>query len=216
MEIDNTAADKIEKYKSFWQKIGSIEGLSVQTGLERVSGQRETYQQSLKLMLKEIEKCIKNLNIFLAEAGMQNFCIEVHSMKSSLANIGVMGLSSAAYELEKASDKNNAAFCNANLPSFLEELRILGEKLKEAFLEISQNNGPIIIPPELPSIFGKLEDAFAGMDFVSIDANIGNLDALNTEGSLKEEIEQIKDAVLVMDYDGAAELMRKLLLKNGS
>lgn len=216
MEIDNTQADKTQQNNRFWQKLENTEGLSIQTGLTRVSGRREAYQQSLKLMLREIEKCVRNLHDFLAEADMQNFCIEVHSMKSSLANIGVMELSSAAYELEKASDKNDAAFCNANLPSFTEKLSLLGEKLKEAFLEISQNNGPIAIPPELPPIFEKLEAAFAGMDLLTIDSCIENMDALNPEGGLKEEIEQIKDAVLIMDYDEATGVMRRLLKETKS
>ena len=204
MEID-------KKNEIFWQKIGNIDGICIRTGLARVSGQREAFQQSLKLMLKEIEKCIKNLNDFYAEADLHNFSIEVHSMKSSLLNIGAIELSSAAQELEKASAKNDAAFCDANLPFFSEQLRILGEKLKAAFLELNQNSGPVIIPPELQPIFKRLEDAFAKMDFASIDINMKNLDALSLRGTLKEEIGYIKDAVLVMDYDGATELMRRLL-----
>jgi hypothetical protein len=33
---------------------------------------------------------------------------------------------------------------------------------------------------------------------------------VNLKGVLKEEIEKIKDAVMIMDYDGAIEVMEKL------
>jgi DNA-binding response OmpR family regulator len=44
----------------FWSKTEQIEGLSVQTGLDRVSGKRDIYKKSLMLTIKEIEKCDKN------------------------------------------------------------------------------------------------------------------------------------------------------------
>jgi len=37
------------------------------------------------------------------------------------------------------------------------------------------------------------------------------LDKLNAQSTLKEEIERIKDAVMLMDYDGALSIMRGLL-----
>jgi CheY-like chemotaxis protein len=69
------------KTAGFWDKIDEIDGLSLQTGLDMVSGQRSVYEKSLKLLVKEIEKCIKNLNNFLVSNDLKNFAIEVHSIK---------------------------------------------------------------------------------------------------------------------------------------
>ena len=44
-----------------------------------------------------------------------------------------------------------------------------------------------------------------------IDEEIENLNALNSSGTLKERIEEIKDAVMVMDYDMATEHIKQLL-----
>jgi HPt (histidine-containing phosphotransfer) domain-containing protein len=195
----------------FWNSIEKIDGLSVKTGLDRVSGQREVYKKLLELVTKEIEKCDKNLNEFLAANDMHNFRIEVHSMKGSLANIGVMELSKKALELETASSKEDAAFCAANLAPFLKELQILNTAVAAAFASETQNRAPITIPPQLPPIFEKLTAAFAAFDFSGIDKAVDALNSLNTEGALKEEIEKIKDAVLTTDYDGAAEIMKGLL-----
>ncbi|MCL2010795.1 MAG: hypothetical protein FWG71_09685, partial [Synergistaceae bacterium] len=123
-------------------------------------------------------------------------------------------LSELALELEIASDRADASFCAANLPPFLERLNGFNLGLKEAFAvnsQKTQHNGPIEIPPELPLIFKEMADAFGEMNFAVIDKGLERLDALNTSGALKEEIEQLKDAVLIMDYDAAVEVMQKLL-----
>jgi HPt (histidine-containing phosphotransfer) domain-containing protein len=162
-------------------------------------------------MIDEIEKCTNNLNEFLTENDIKNFCIEVHNMKGALANIGAMDLSAKARELEIASDQEDIAFCAVNLSDFSERLGDLKSKLKEAFAEIKQNRGSFEIPPELPLIFEKLKTAFEEMNFVAIDNEIANLDSLNLSSALKEETEQIKDAVLIMDYEKAIIVMQKLL-----
>ena len=50
------------------------------------------------------------------------------------------------------------------------------------------------------------------MDFILIDKLTEKIDALNTKGALKEELEQIKDAALTMDYENAKEIITKLRL----
>ena len=198
-------------HEEFWDMIEKIKGLSVQTGLERVSGQRDVFEKSLRLMTREIEKCYKNLNKFLAEKDMRNFSIEAHSMKGSLANLGAMDLSARAQILEKAADMEDADSCALNLPPFLERLNSFYSALKEAFAGINHDSGPIEIPPELPPIFKRMTAAFNDMDFTAIDAAIESLNALNPAGALKEEIEKIKDSVLIMDYEGAVAVMGELL-----
>jgi CheY-like chemotaxis protein len=197
--------------QEFWNRIEQIGEISLQTGLDLVSGQRDVYAKSLKLMIKAIEKCTGNLNEFLEAGDMRNFSIEVHGMKGSLANIGADALSELARELEAAADQADASFCAANLPPFLERLNGFGLELKEAFNAKARHRGPIDIPPALPSIFEKMRSAFDEMNFAAIDEEMEKLDALNLNEALREEIEQLKDAVLVTDYDSAIEVMQKLL-----
>jgi HPt (histidine-containing phosphotransfer) domain-containing protein len=197
--------------EEFWRKIGQIEEISVETGLDRVSGQRGVYERSLELTIKEIEKCDRNLQEFLAAGNLRNFSIEAHSMKGSLANIGAMGLSSRALALEAAADNADAAFCAETLPSFLDDLRGLKSKLVAAFAKKNENYGPIEIPPELPPIFARLTSAFAQTDFLAIDKGMESLNALNASGALKDQIERIKDAVMMMEYEEAAQVMQEML-----
>ena len=199
------------EYAELLEKIGQIEGLSPVKGLERVEGQRDTYITMLKLMIKEIEKCDRNLTGFLASDDMQSFYIEVHGMKNSLASIGVSELENAAFELERASQRNDSAFCKANLPPLLAGLGCLRLRLSEIFYVAAPEDGAIELPPELPPILKCLEDAFREMDVVAIDEGIIRLAELSLTGALGDEIEQIADAALMSEFDYAIEVIRKLI-----
>jgi signal transduction histidine kinase/ActR/RegA family two-component response regulator len=195
----------------FWEKIEQISGLSVQIGLERVSGQRDVYKRSLKLMITEIEKSSQNMKDFLAADDMRNFSITAHGMKSSLANIGVPGLSGMALDIETAAIRMDPAFCALKLPFLLDGLDALRSGLVEVFSINKQSDGLIEIPPGLPPVFEKMTAAFEEMDFPTIDEAIKALDTLNPNDALIEEFDRIKDAVLMSDYDAAKEVMQKLL-----
>jgi signal transduction histidine kinase/DNA-binding response OmpR family regulator len=205
----------------FWNAVEQIEGLSVKVGLLRVSGHRGIYEKSLQLTLKEIEKCNKNLNQFLADNDMRNFCIEVHSMKGSLSNIGAVELSEIAYGLETKADKGDTSFCALNLPKFLKKLDNLKIALKEVFAEKLQPSNRIEIADEisnemsekLKALFEKLIAAIGNSDFPAINSCTEEFNALNVtpDGALEEELEKIKDAVMMMDYESALEVMKKLI-----
>ena len=203
-----------EEYKEFWRKIEQVEGLSVPIGLERVDGQRSVYRKTLKLMVHEIDKSVRNMPVFLAAGDMDNFHIEVHSIKGALANIGAMALSEKALGLETASGKGDMDFCISDMPDLIKELNKLNRRLGESFALIKQNDETAELPEEAPSIFQRMTEAFAEEDLALIDKELENLDMLKLNGALKEEIEQIKDLVMMMDYDGAIEQIEQLLYNN--
>ncbi|MCL2255137.1 MAG: ATP-binding protein [Lachnospiraceae bacterium] len=209
----DTTADKEddgEEDKAFWAALEKVEELSLATGLIRVDGQRDVYKQSLKLLIQEIKKCIKNLSEFLTNNDMENFRIEVHGIKGALANVGAMNLSAKALVLEKASAEMNADFCAVNLSALINGLSDLGGRLEDSFALFKHSDGEALLPHELFSIFQNMTEAFAEMDLMAIDEEIGRLDSLNLKGAIKAEIDDIKDMVMMMDYDGAAERMGKM------
>ena len=194
----------------FWEKINQIEEITVQIGLERVSEQRDVYQNTLKILIKQIEKCAAKLKDFLALDDMQNFAIEAHSMKSSLANVGAMDLSRKADELEVASSRNDSDYCTSSLQFFLDELQNLSVKLKEAFLELLQNDDKINITSDLALILTKIKEGIKEMKYVEINNELKQLETLSLSGVLKDEIEEIKEAIIMMDYDSTLEIIDKL------
>ena len=211
LDMELIKQDEEEKHLAFWAKIEQIEGLSPAIGLGRVGDQQAVYEKTLRLMLKEIDKGSKSLLQFIAAGDMDSFKIDVHSVKSSLANIGAMELSEKAYKLEKAAEKGNRAQCGALLPDFLEGLYGLNLRLKDAFALVCTNEGIAELPLELSEIFENMKLAIVQSDLESIEKECDNLDTLPVYGAAKEEIEQIKDAVMMMDYDSALDHMHKLL-----
>ena len=201
----------------FWNKIEKIESLDFTTGLGRVDGRREVYKKTLKLMLREIEKCDTNLTGFLSAGDMKNFGIEVHGIKGLLASIGAMKLSAMAQELETAADDNDNGFCDSNLPGFLSDLGELYGAVKEAFSVTGTGNNEAAAkaPAELPFFLEKLMAAFEDIDLLSIDREIENINALDLRGGLRDSVEQIKDTVMMMDYAGASAHIKQLLADMG-
>jgi len=199
-----------EEPDEFRKSIEQIEGLCVEKGLERVFDW-ETYETSLRLLITEIENCNKKLNSTLAANDMKNFSISAHGMKGALTFVGAEDLSRLAYDLEIASDKEDAAFCAINMTPFLKSLNRLGQSLAAAFDKKPKTNGPIVIPPQLPSIFEKLTAALNQTDYLAIDEGIERLNEFDFSSPLDEEIEKIKDAVLMMDYENAIKTMKELL-----
>ena len=196
--------------RELWNKLSDIEGLSCKVGLERVSGQIEIYKDTLKLFAKETQKCIVNLDKLLTENDLHNFTIQIHSAKSSLANIGAMNLSAKAYELESAASRRDAGFCVSHLRSFLDELNDLNIKLTEALFGLNRNKIQSVISPELRLILTRIKGSLNKKNFIEINNDLKNLETQKPEGSLKDKIEEITDAIIIMDYQNALDLIQEL------
>jgi hypothetical protein len=82
--------------------------------------------------------------------------------------------------------------------------------LEDAFSLICKSNDPIEIPPELSSIYERLLKDFGDFNLQNIEEEMEAIDELHLDGAIKEEIGKIKDAVMLMDYDSAAELMKNV------
>jgi HPt (histidine-containing phosphotransfer) domain-containing protein len=61
---------------------------------------------------------------------LQMYIINVHALKSALANIGETKLSALAKDLEEAGREKNLAYITDETPAFLKGLRAVVEKLK--------------------------------------------------------------------------------------
>jgi len=203
--------NRVLEDQGFWEKIDKIEDLSFNIGLERVSGQIDIYKDTLKLFIKETQKYIMVLAELLAANDLHNFTIQAHSIKSSLANIGAMNLSAKAYELESAASRNDIDFCTTHLQSFSEELDDLSFKLTEAFSELRKENGPSVVSPELELILTGMIDSLQEKKFIEINNDLQKLEMQELDGSLKDKVGEIMDAIIIMDYENALNEIQKLL-----
>ena len=126
---ENLNSDSTEPLSELFMQIGEIEEIDLQLGLQRIAGQQDIYEQSLRIFLRRLPGNMEKLKSFLNNGDLKGFSIEVHGLKGSLNNLGATSLASMAESLEFKSKNNDAAFCNQNLPNLIDALVVLNEKL---------------------------------------------------------------------------------------
>jgi len=97
--------------------------------------QSASYHNLAALFVLDAEKAFENLNTthsngYRSSDDIQMFVINVHAMKSALANIGETELSAVALKLEQAGRAEDIKIMMAETPAFLEALRKTIEKNK--------------------------------------------------------------------------------------
>ena len=102
-------------------------------------------------------------------------------------------------------------FCTSNLQPFLDELHDLRNELTELFSAADQNAGSFFIPAECSVILFKMKGYINEKKYEEINKELNKLECLDLNGPLKDEIEEIRDAIIVMDYDSVMEKIKKLL-----
>ncbi|MCL1819133.1 MAG: ATP-binding protein [Oscillospiraceae bacterium] len=207
---DNGAADMNENDKDFWHKIYGIKGLSADIGLDTAAGQVSVYKNTLEIFTREMRESIDNLTKFLADKDMKSFRTEVHGIKGSLSLVGALGMSSEALKLENASMEDNIELCGLRLPNFIAELTTLYAELNNAFSDLRERQSVPELPPKLLPILGRITDAMANTDYSALFDELDLLDGVETGGTLTDEIVNLKEAVQIMNYGHAADIIERL------
>lgn len=120
-----------------FDRLKELKELDPKSVLSRLKGMTDVYRQSLDIARQRLPGAIERLEAFLGKSDMKNFTVEVHGLKSSLANIGATALSDRARELEAYAKKGDAAFCGRHLPGFSAELKDFHHGLQKILLEES-------------------------------------------------------------------------------
>ncbi len=100
-------------------------GVNVKNSLE-LFGDMETYNDTLKSFLEDIDEMINNLTKYKEVADMANYAILVHSLKSDSKYFGFDTLAEISYKHELESKANNIYYIYDNFQELIDELnRIL-------------------------------------------------------------------------------------------
>ena len=161
--------------------------------------------------MREIFKSVDRLNKFPTDMDIDRFCLETHGLKGSLSYLGATELSAKARDLENASKNADMEYCVNNLSDFLTGLTYLSSELSEAFAESKKKRGSLVIPPELPVILNRMAEAFENYDSIVLEREALHLDELELTGAIKEEVERIKEAAMIMNSEVAIELIEGLI-----
>jgi len=103
--------------------------------------------QLAEAFIRDAKKAIAELEeVFLekcrSEEDLSTFIIDVHAMKSALANIGETEISTEALKLEMAGREKNTNLILSELPSFMEMLRDVIKKFESRVNDEKKDNDP--------------------------------------------------------------------------
>jgi HPt (histidine-containing phosphotransfer) domain-containing protein len=108
-------------------RLDNIQGLDYKKALAALNNMNVLYEKILKMFVNSFQVTAEKLNS--AEDG-EPFTIEIHSLKSSLRNIGLFELGDIAQEIEIHSKQNDAEYCRQNTPALLLDISEIVSKLR--------------------------------------------------------------------------------------
>jgi signal transduction histidine kinase len=167
------------------------------------------------MFVLDAEKALAELNTVLTSGfrgndDIRQYIIDVHSMKSALANVGETELSAVALKLELAGRAADMAVMTSETPAFLEALRGMTDKYraKEDDGVIAQeemdNDDRVYLSEKLLAIQTACEE----YDVKAANEALAELGQKKWPQSIKELLDAISEYLLFSDFDEATKLAK--------
>jgi signal transduction histidine kinase/CheY-like chemotaxis protein/HAMP domain-containing protein/HPt (histidine-containing phosphotransfer) domain-containing protein len=165
--------------------------------------------QLAEAFIRDAKKAIAKLEeVYLekcrSEEELSTFIIEIHAMKSALANIGETEISAEALKLEKAGREKNTALILSELPSFMEMLRDVIKKFESRENDEKKDNDP----GDNKSLKEKLlivKEACASYDKKTAKDTLVEIKRKKWPRHVNEQILSLSTHLLHSDFDEAAQ-----------
>jgi len=137
---------------------------------------------------------------------IQTFVVNIHAMKSALANIGEMELSGVASKLEEAGRAEDISLITGEIPSFLNSLRAVIEKMKQKAAvnePVDTDNDPAYLREKLLLI----QTACASYEDRDANAALSELRRKAWPPEVKELLAAVAEHLLHSEFEEAAALI---------
>jgi HPt (histidine-containing phosphotransfer) domain-containing protein len=194
---------------------GALDGIDIDSGLQRVAGNVKLYQKILHKFRKghiaSAEEISQALDLGDAETAHRI----AHTVKGVAGNLGADDLQAAAKRVDAAFKANESESVRALLPAFEAELLRVARAIDSAWPltgEVSDPESVALDELDIPAVkvgLDKLESLLRNNDFEAQDA----LDALASavaNSHLQEGVSRIAEQLGQYDFDRALEELRAL------
>jgi HPt (histidine-containing phosphotransfer) domain-containing protein len=188
----------------------------IKNNMEKSSGQKSSVTpELLKIFIRDAEKAAVVLEMINKKQGnysdedLKLYIINVHSMKSALANIRETELSVLASKLEKAGHDSDNAFITEETPVFLSALRAVVEKNKLIIDNLYKKDTDKIQYDDTAYLHEKLaviKKACAEYDKKTAKKTLTNLSKMKWPPPVVELLDKIAEQLLHGEFDEAAKL----------
>ena len=168
-------------------------------------------QHLAEIFVRDAKKALNVLNIINENKSRRSddiakFIINVHAMKSALINVGESDLSNEASELEQAGRENNTKLILSSLPSFIEKLNNVIEKLT-----VNDNDDIEITEEDIDLIKEKLkeiETACASFNKKAAKEALSSVKQNAWPKNVKEQLSAISEHLLHSEFEEVAAMAR--------
>ena len=125
--IKKTSSKEIDKVSYLKEN-----GIDVDHGL-KLLGDMEMYNETLQVFMEGLNERFNKIKSYKENNDMDNYAVEVHSLKSDSKYLGFMKLAEIAYNHEMKSKANDIAYVNANYNELVTETKKIFDIVKKYF-----------------------------------------------------------------------------------
>jgi CheY-like chemotaxis protein/anti-sigma regulatory factor (Ser/Thr protein kinase) len=203
-----------DKYPSEVIEAAQKEKATLMKKNENVSSPQQVDSQLAEIFSRDAEKAAAVLKTaleknFRTESDIQSYVINVHAMKSALANIGEKELSAVAFRLEQAGREKDINVMLSETGNFIEEMRKIILKIKPKEEEsIEDTEDALVYLREKLKIIKEACEAF---DKKTTKNVLAELREKTWSHKTKELINLISEHLLHSDFDKTIALVDEFL-----
>ncbi|SDB49987.1 HPt (histidine-containing phosphotransfer) domain-containing protein [Pseudobutyrivibrio sp. YE44] len=187
----------------------NIPGIDIEKAIKN-SGSEKLFIELLGDIYKLMDEKIERVESYLAQKNIQNFTVEVHSLKTTCRTIGAMDLGEDFYTLEKLGKENNLEQIEALTPGVLNSFKALKPYL-EPFAKKDESNKSSYDKEAFSAILNELITAIDDFNLGAAEAAVKQLFSYDCDSELLEKLNSLDKLITNLDYDEAKELSNHLL-----
>jgi CheY-like chemotaxis protein len=183
-----------------------VSGLDTKRGLERFSGDNETYRQVLQSFATNTRSYLETVEV-VNEGNLADYAINVHGIKGSCRGICADVAGDLAEALEKAAKAGDLDFVTKNTPALIETIsKLIADIQKALGKETSEKGKPKKDKPDT-EVLVKLLIACEKYKIGEIEELMKEIDGFEYETD-NELVHWLRTSVTKMDYAQIAEKLR--------
>ena len=171
----------------------------------------EIFARDAEKAVAVLETCLQNN--FQDENEIHLYIINVHAIKSALANIGKTELSASAYRLEQAGREKDIDVMSSETPGFLDALRTVIREIKpkdEDYETGEDNEDALALLREKLVV---IQEACAALDKKTAKNTLNELREKTWTHNTRELLNRIAEHLLHSEFDNAAALANEYARK---
>lgn len=185
--------------------------INVEHGIQNCAS-KKTYMETLKVYFETLADKKSRIQETYNERDLENFMINVHSLKSTSKIIGALTLGNYAERIEEACNEKNLDFVHINYPELIVQIQKIMQLLKLTFREKKKDGTEL-----KPVTKGILLDAFNTMaelaqvyDYDTMGMLLEKFDEYDIPEHYRDQYEKFKKAYKNADWDGIFDIIREV------